>query len=497
MLEIKSTAPTIMIIFGGSGDLTKRKLIPALYNLHLDERLPEHFAVIGLGRTEFSNTKYRNELEEGMNEFSRRGEVQAEEWNSFKFSISYEVADLLKTESYNHVAACIEKIEKDWGEKANLIFYLAIGPSLFDDVVVKLGESGICKNISRSRLVIEKPFGHDLESAKELNQMLTNIFDEKQIYRIDHYLGKEAVQNMLVFRFANILFEPIWNRNYIEHIQITASETVGVGDRGGYYNKSGALKDMIQNHVMQLICFIAMEAPVSFKADEIRNRKTDVIRAIRKYEGKDVFKHTVRGQYGRGWMKGEEVKGYREENKVPEKSSTETFAAVKFYIDNWRWQDVPFYVRSGKRMTEKATIIIVQFRQVPHHIFPSHLVENFQPNRIIISISPDTGIKLSFQAKQPGLDMSLSPVDMKFNYSQAYDSQPPEAYETLLYDVMTGDATLFMRADEVEAAWEVIMPIVKAWEASTSVDFPNYAAGTWGPEAAKALIAKDGFHWLA
>ena len=488
--------PVIMVIFGGSGDLTKRKLVPAMYNLCMDDNLPDHFAIIGLGRTPYTNDDYRDRLAGNVSEFSRRGSVDQDAWSSFREHISYQVLDVMNPEAYDELSDLIEGIEANWGVEANLVFYLAVAPELMETVALNLGNSGICRNIHRSRLVVEKPFGHDLDSAKELNEKLRSIFDEGQIFRIDHYLGKEAVQNMLVFRFANVLFEPIWNRKFIEHVQITVSETVGVEDRGGYYDQSGALKDMIQNHVLQLLCFVAMEPPVSFEANEIRNRKVDVLRAIRKYVGKEVFANAARGQYGPGWIKGEQATGYRQENKVNPKSSTETFAAVKFHIDNWRWQGVPFYVRSGKRMPEKMSVITIQFRPVPHQIFPSQVADGLQPNRITISINPDTGIKVRFQAKKIGLEMALNPADMTFNYAQSYDEQQPEAYETLLYDVMTNDATLFMRSDEVEAAWEVVMPIVEAWEAHASIDFPNYAVDSWGPEAAEQLIAKDGYHWI-
>lgn len=487
--------PTILIIFGGSGDLNKRKLIPAFYNLYLDNHMPEKYAIIGMGRTEFSDDSFRDMLKENLNKFSRRGSVNNQEWKPFAENIAYQVSDVFADETYAELVNRIDQIQESWGEKANLVFYLSIAPSLIAPVAEKLGACGICNDINRTRLVVEKPFGSDLKSAKALNQLLTNIFDESQIYRIDHYLGKEAVQNMLVFRFANLLFEPIWNGNFIEHVQITASETVGVEDRGGYYDTAGALKDMIQNHVLQLLCFVAMEPPVSFSADEIRNRKVDVLKAIRRYEGKEVFKNAARGQYGKGWVKGHESPGYREENKVDPKSNTDTFAAVKFYIDNWRWNGVPFYVRSGKRMPEKRSAITIQFRSVPHQIFPSAVAENMQPNQITISISPETGIKLRFQAKRLGLDMRLKPADLVFEYDSNTDEQAPEAYETLLHDVMMGDATLFMRSDEVEAAWAVVMPIVEAWANNPSTEFPNYRANSWGPSSAERLLAADGFHW--
>lgn len=495
-MNSQNSTPTILTIFGGSGDLANRKLIPALLNLKLDGHMPEKFVILGLGRTNYTDEKYRANLKKGVNQFSRRGEIDQGPWQDFSSHIHYMDSDIYDEKSYQQLTEKIAEVEESWSEKANLIFYLAIAPGLVEPVAKQLGQSGICKNVERSRIVVEKPFGFDLSSAQSLNAVLTGIFSESQIYRIDHYLGKDAVQNMLVFRFANILFEPIWNRKYVEHVQITVSETVGVEDRGGYYDTSGALKDMIQNHVLQLLCFAAMEPPISFAADEVRNRKLDVLRAIRKYDHREVFEHTARGQYSSGWLKGEEVKGYREEDKVDRKSNTETYAAVKFYIDNWRWQDIPFYVRSGKRMPEKMSVITVQFRQVPHRIFPGGHAENMHPNRIIISISPDTGIRIRFQAKRIGLDMALDLADLVFNYSQEYEDHQPEAYETLLHDVMMGDATLFMRSDEVEAAWSVVMPILEAWSSQSSNGMPQYPANSWGPETADRLIAKDGFHWI-
>jgi glucose-6-phosphate 1-dehydrogenase len=322
------------------------------------------------------------------------------------------------------------------------------------------------------------------------------MFDESQIYRIDHYLGKETVQNMLAFRFANALFEPIWNRNYIEHVQISVSEELGVENRGGYYDNSGALKDMIQNHILQILCLIAMEPPVSFNAEEIRNRKVDALRALRKFGPEDIKHHAIRGQYSEGWVKGEKVVGYREEKGVNPESNTETFAALKFFIDNWRWQNVPFYIRTGKRMQQKSSTISIQFKDVPHLIFPSQTTESWQQNRLVISIQPEMSIRLQVQAKKTGLDMTLNPVDMIYNYDGTCSTETPEAYETLLLDAMKGDQTLFMRADQVETAWEFVMPILESWESQKDINFPNYPADSWGPEDAEALIAKDGFSWF-
>ncbi|MFK7979996.1 MAG: glucose-6-phosphate dehydrogenase [Saprospiraceae bacterium] len=495
MNNIIKPEPTIIFIFGGSGDLANRKLIPALYNLYLDNHMPEKFSIIGLGRTKFTDKQYRDKVFGGVKDFSRQKGTK-EKWAAFSKAVHYQVSDIFDEKSYQQLGKEIDKVEEEWGEHPNVIFNLSIAPSLMDDVVTNLGKSGICTDPECTRLVIEKPFGHDLESAKSLNKLLTTYFEERQIYRIDHYLGKDAVQNILVFRFANLLFEPIWNHNYIEHVQITVSESIGVGDRGGYYDKSGALRDMVQNHVLQLLCFVAMEPPGSFKADEIRNRKVDVLKAIRRIKENEVADYAVRGQYGKGWSKGETAKAYREEVKKNPKTDTETFAAVKFHIDNWRWTGVPFYVRSGKRMPKKTSVITIQFKNAPHQVFPEQTASTIRPNRITIAISPDTGIKMRFQAKRPGLDMMLNPVEMKFNYSETYEDAQPEAYETLLHDVMTADATLFMRSDEVEEAWDLLMPILNAWKKNPAYYFPNYDAGSEGPQTAARLIAKDGYHWF-
>lgn len=493
MNDILKPDPTIIFIFGGSGDLTNRKLIPALYNLYLDGNMPDKYRVVGLGRTQYTDDEYRHEVNQGVNDYSRQ-KGSRETWLKFSEEVLYLVSDVFDDASYKDMSDMIDQAEKDWGVHPNVIFNLAIAPGLMDDVIIKLGEAGICRDPKYTRVVIEKPFGRDLKTAIELNNLLKKYFDESQIYRIDHYLGKDAVQNILVFRFANLLFEPIWNNNYIEHVQITVSESIGVGDRGGYYDKSGALRDMVQNHVLQLLCFVAMEPPVNFTADEIRNRKVDVLRAMRVFDKLNVGMSAVRGQYSEGWSKGEKAKSYTEE--VGEATNTETYAAVKFHIDNWRWRGVPFYVRSGKRMPNKSSIITIQFKPAPHQVFPEGAASRVKPNRITISISPDTGIKIRFQSKRPGLDMMLNPVEMKFNYSETYPDKQPEAYETLLHDVMTADATLFMRSDEVEAAWRLLMPIINYWEENLPYDFPNYEAGSSGPKTADALIAQDGFHWI-
>jgi glucose-6-phosphate 1-dehydrogenase len=492
----KKPPPTILFIFGGSGDLNFRKLTPALFNLYIDGWMPEKFAIIGIARTEFNDEKYRQHLLEGIQQFSRRKDKEDGKWAAFEKCISYLKLDVADAASYSRIHDCISAKEKEFGSKLIVIFYMAVAPQLVPVIAKNLKQLPSCTNAKSTRIVVEKPFGHDLGSAHELNELLRSIFEEEQIYRIDHYLGKETVQNILAFRFANALFEPVWNRNYIDHIQITASETVGMEGRGDYYEQSGALRDMVQNHMLQLVCMIAMEAPLSFDANEIRNKKVDVLNAIRKITKENAHEHAVRGQYSNGWMKGEQVKGYRQEEKVDPQSPIETFAALKLFIDNWRWENVPFYVRTGKRMNTKTTVISVMFRPAPVYSFPKEAAETWRPNRITLSIQPGSEIRLRFQAKRPGTEMNLNPVNMVFNYADAYDGQEPEAYETLLLDVMEGEATLFMRSDQVEAAWKVIMPIIEAWQSRPPIDFPNYSPGSWGPEDTEALIARDGHNWI-
>ncbi|SMO77901.1 glucose-6-phosphate dehydrogenase [Solitalea koreensis] len=496
MEQTTKVKPTIIIILGATGDLTWRKLIPAIYNLWLDKWIPDEFAVIGVGRQENTGNEFQKHLREGLDKFSRRGESKKNDWDQFEKCLSYQSGDFNNVSTYRAIEKQINLFEKKWKVTANLIFYLAVPPIFFEEIALKLGSSGLADNKLQSRIVIEKPFGHDLESAKHLNNLLHTIFDESQIYRIDHYLGKETVQNILAFRFANALFEPIWNRNYIDHVQITVAEQLGVENRGNYYETAGALRDMIQNHLLQLLCLVTMEPPVSFEADEVRNRKVDVLNALRKIRPEGVRQFAVRGQYGAGWIKGKKAKGYREENDVSKDSTKETFAALKLFIDNWRWQGVPFYLRTGKRMNETNSVITIQFKPVPHQSFPPEATGYWQPNRLVLNIQPHMGIRMRFQAKRPGLTMLLYPVDMQFNYNESYTSGTPEAYETLLLDIMEGDSTLFMRSDQVEAAWKTLMPVINSWDRNPSVNFPNYEAGTQGPEDAEALIAKDGHSWI-
>lgn len=496
MPQPQPLAPAIVVIFGAAGDLTQRKLIPALYNLYLDRQLPEQFAIVGLARRQLADEVFRDQVRQGVERFSRRGLGEESKWRAFAAGLSYLSEDVDNPVSGLALSRRLQEIEATWGVRANRLYYLAVPPAMMKPAAAMLQRLGVCRDCVHDRLVVEKPFGRDLPSARELNEFLGEMFVESQIYRIDHYLGKETVQNILAFRFANSLFEPIWDRRYIDQVQITVAETVGVEERGDYYDRAGALRDMVQNHLLQLLCLVAMEPPISFDADDIRNKKVDVLRAIRPFHPDAIHRVAVRGQYRRGTVLGQAVPGYREEPKVAPDSTTETYGAFTFHIDNWRWQGVPFYLRTGKRMPAKVSEIAILFHEPPHQFFPAAAVETWQPNRIVIRIQPEEGIGTRIQVKQPGTRMLLGTAEMRFRYSDAFRTPAPEAYETLLLDVIRGDATLFMRADQIECAWQVVSPIIEAWDAVPAAGFSEYPAGTWGPESADLMVARQRHSWL-
>jgi glucose-6-phosphate 1-dehydrogenase len=487
--------PTIIMIFGGAGDLTWRKLIPSLFDLYRDGRMPGKFAIIAVDRVPFRDTALHKHFLDGVKRFSRNGKVKSTGWSDFASHVTYHQGDFKDPATYSNLEKRCAKLDQKWKVKAGHIFHLATPPVMIGVIPKMLADAGLNRNRIHDRIVVEKPIGHDLDSARELNHVLTESFHESQIFRIDHYLGKETVQNILAFRFANPLFEPIWNRRYVDYVTITVAEEVGVGHRGGYYDHAGALRDMVQNHLMQLLCLVAMEPMVSFKADEIRNKKVDVLHALRPIARGTVQQFAVRGQYGRGKLHGKKMRGYRQEDDVSTRSSTETFAALKLFVDNWRWQGVPFYLRTGKRLTCQFSEVAIQFRTVPHRSFPAESSRDWHPSRLVLSIQPEEGIVLGFQAKYPGPKMLLRPVEMRFGYQESFAVPSPDAYETLLWDVMNNDPTLFMRADQVEAAWQILMPVLEAWANTRPRNFPNYAAGSWGPRAADELLARDGHKW--
>ncbi|HWD18001.1 MAG TPA: glucose-6-phosphate dehydrogenase [Verrucomicrobiae bacterium] len=484
-------APTIIVIFGGAGDLTWRKLIPSLFDLQRDKRMPAHFAIIAVDRVALTDQALRKRLLDGVKKFARPGKLNLTEWRRFAGHINYLRGDFQDPAIYTRLAADCAAREKKWRNQASRIFHMAIPPSLLAVIPERLAAAGLSQDRAHARIVVEKPIGHDLASAQDLNRTLTKSFAESQIFRIDHYLGKETVQNILAFRFANPLFEPIWNRRYVDHVTITVAETVGVGHRGGYYDHAGALRDMVQNHLLQLLCLVAMEPMGSFQANELRDKKLDVLRAVRRIEAGDVASCAIRGQYGPGKVGAKRVRGYRHEEQVARDSQTETYAALKLWVDNWRWEGVPFLLRTGKCLPVQRSEIAIQFRDVPHQIFPHEARRAWHPSRLVMSIQPEEAIMLGFQAKYPGPEMQLRPVEMHFNYRESFAVPSPDAYETLLWDVMQNDPTLFMRADQVEAAWQILMPVLDGWAAHPARHFPNYAAGTWGPKAATAFFGKD------
>jgi glucose-6-phosphate 1-dehydrogenase len=492
----RTADPCVMVIFGASGDLTHRKLVPALYNLAKAELLSREFAVVGISHGQMSNEAFRQEIADSVKHYAGGGaDPDIIEW--FLRRVYYVTGEFDNQNVYSQLKDFLEKVNKDHDTHNNYFFYLATAPRFFGTIVENLSTAGLMADNNQHwrRVIIEKPFGHDLDSARALNAQLLKVVSEKQIYRIDHYLGKETVQNILAFRFANGIFEPIWNRRYIDHVQISVAETVGVEQRGGYYDHAGALRDMVPNHIMQLISLTSMEPPISFRADAVRDEQAKILHAIQPLSSEEVLTKTVRGQYGPGTVDNQRVPGYREEEDVPPDSRTETFVAMKLMIDNWRWADVPFYLRTGKRLAAQNTHITIQFRRAPFVLFRDTPVENLMPNQLVLHIQPEEGISLRFAAKVPGPVMSLGAVDMNFQYADYFGTQPSTGYERLLHDCMIGDQTLFQRADMVEAGWCVVSPVLDVWKALPPRNFPNYAAGTWGPKEADELLERDGRTW--
>jgi glucose-6-phosphate 1-dehydrogenase len=488
--------PCVMVIFGYAGDLTRRKLIPSLYNLASQQLLSREFAVIGMGRTPMSNEEARKALTEDIKKFATNP-VDPDLWEWFSRRVNYTTGEFEDPATYENLKALIEKVDKEHNCHGNCFFYLATAPTFFGSIVERLAKVGLMTegNGRWRRVIIEKPFGRDLESAKALNEQLLKVAAEKQIYRIDHYLGKETVQNILALRFANGIFEPIWNRRYIDHVQISVAETVGVEKRGGYYDTAGATRDMVPNHIMQLITLTAMEPPISFEANAVRDEQAKILHAIQPFTDEDVLTKTVRGQYGEGIMNGERVPAYRSEEGVPPDSRTETYVAMRLLIDNWRWAGVPFYLRTAKRMPSRSTHVVIQFRRAPFRLFRETKVEHMMPNQMVLHIQPEEGISLRFAAKTPGTTMQLGEVNMDFNYEDYFGTSSATGYERLMHDCMIGDATLFQRADMVEAGWSIVNPALDVWKALPPRNFPNYAAGTWGPKESDEMLERDGRHW--
>lgn len=488
------------VIFGASGDLTARKLIPALYNLACQELLPAGFAVIGFAFTQMDDAGFRDKMREWVKNSPEVLVFRQKLWDEFVTCLHYVSGDFERPEGYQKLAERLEEADKEHGCGGNRVFYLATSPSFYGTIPLNLQKYGLVDRRAQdkgwTRIVIEKPFGTDLASAQQLNQVVHSVFDEEQIYRIDHYLGKETVQNILAFRFANSIIEPIWNRQYIDHVQITAAETLGVEHRGGYYDSSGALRDMFQNHLFQLMAMVAMEPPVRFHGASVRDRKADVLRSVNPIDPENISLSAVRGQYGPGTVAGLPAPGYRQEDAVRPDSSTETYAALRLTLDNWRWAGVPFYLRSGKRMPQKLTLIAIEFKKVPSLFFKLTRRQQIEPNVLTIRIQPDEGISLKLGAKMPGPGMTIRQMQMTFSYSSAFGEFPATAYETLLLDAMLGDPTLFNRADAVEQSWEILKPVLENWQTTPAgAVFPNYAAATWGPEEADALLAREGRAW--
>src|SRR6266404_5576526 len=494
--EQHTSPPCVLVIFGAAGDLTKRKLIPSLYHLKKSNLLPDNFAVIGVARAVINDEEFRKRLGDDLHQFTS-DEIDLDAWRWLEERLYYLSGDFDDDQTFVRLKARLSKVDAERNTQGNYFFYLATAPDYFAPVVQRLGSAGLSReeNDQWRRFVIEKPFGRDLDSARKLNQQIQQILNEKQIYRIDHYLGKETVQNILVFRFGNGIFEPIWNRRYIDNIQITAAETVGVEQRGGYYETSGALRDMVPNHLFQLVSLTAMEPPVSFKADAVRDEQTKILHAIQCPSIEEADRRSVRGQYDSGVIDGQPVPAYRSEANVAPDSKIETFVALKLLIDNWRWADVPFYLRTGKRLAARDTEITIKFRRAPFVLFRDTPVDRLSSNQLVLHIQPDEGITMRVGAKIPGPILKIGAVDLNFDYEDYFGNTPSTGYERLLHDCMMGDATLFQRADQVEAAWSVVAPIQAAWNSQPPPAFPNYKAGTWGPKEADELLARDGREW--
>ena len=492
----QAVEPCAFVLFGATGDLTRRKIIPALFSLKLQNLLPDPFVVVAFARKEKDDESFRADLREAVREFAPHLPTEGEAWEDFSKHIYYLRSTLDDVQGYRQLGVRLGELDSAYGIPGNRIFYLATPPENFSEIIHHLGAVGLNRPEAEgrwSRLVIEKPFGYDLDSARALNAELQAYFHEDQIYRIDHYLGKETVQNILVLRFANQIFEPLWNGRYIDNVQITVAETLGVEGRGNYFEKSGITRDMVQNHALQVLTLIAMEPPVALNADAVRDEKVKVLKSIRPFTPEDVARWTVRGQYGAGVMdaKGrhEQVKGYREEEGVDPRSDTETFAAFRFEVENWRWAGVPFYVQAGKRMPRRVTEVQIQFKASPEVLFARQTMAKIETNRLIIRIQPDEGASLEITCKAPGPRLDVLPVRMDFHYGSSFETPIRDAYERLILDTVRGDASLFARDDEVEAAWNLITPVLDAWRDLSCPLFPNYAAGTWGPEAANSLLA--------
>jgi glucose-6-phosphate 1-dehydrogenase len=483
----------ILVIFGASGDLTSRKLIPAVFNLFKTKLLPEQFCILGVSRTEYSDEQY---VKKAIFENNHLKTADKSDLEFFSKKVFYQALETTDPSSYQNLKVRLEELDKKMNTGGNIIFYLSTPPSMYEVITSGLANVGLNRSTdSIRRLIIEKPFGYDLKTAIELNDKIHHCFEEEQIYRIDHYLGKETVQNLLVTRFSNSIFEPLWNRNYIHHIEITAAESVGVEKRGGYYDHSGAMRDMVQNHLLNLASLVAMEPPVELSADAIRNETLKVLKSLRPLSPEDIMNNVIRGQYISSHVKGKSYAGYREEEGVDKNSRTDTYVAMKFFIDNWRWADVPFYIRTGKRLPARVTEIVIQFKTSPHYLFGDHKLNIDRDNMLVFRIQPDEGILLQFGMKIPGAGFKVDHVNMDFHYTDLVDAYVPEAYERLLLDAMLGDATLYSRSDAVEAAWRFIDPILQEWNHNPNLKINGYPAGTWGPRNADDLIEGTNLTW--